>query len=54
MVEVKIFGSASDKEYSDLTKKLTEILSTHLPIPQDRIYVKYDEVSTWGLGGENF
>ena len=54
MVEVKIFGSASEKEYSALTKRLTEILSDNLPIPKDRIYVKYDEVSVWGLGGENF
>ena len=54
MVEVKIFGSASDSEYSALTAKITEILANHLAISKDRIYVKYDEVSVWGLGGENF
>ena len=54
MVEVKIFGSASDREYSALTARLTEIVSNRLSISPDRIYVKYDEVSTWGLGGENF
>ena len=54
IIEVKIFGSASEAEYSALTAKLTEILSKYLPVSSDRIYVKYDEISTWGLCGENF
>ena len=54
MLEVKIFGSASEKEYSSLTARLTEIVSKNLSVQPDRIYVKYDEVSTWGMGGENF
>ena len=54
MVEVEIFGSASDGEYSALTKKITEILTKNLPISADRIYVKYEEISVWGNGGENF
>jgi len=33
---------------------ITEILANHLTVSKDRIYVKYDEVSVWGLGGENF
>ncbi len=54
MVEVKIFGSATATEYDALTARITEILTAHLPLSPDRIYVKYDEVDTWGYAGSNF
>ena len=54
MIEVEIFGSASDAEYAALTAKITDIISGELSIPTDRIYVKYEEISTWGWSGENF
>lgn len=53
-VEVKIFGSATHSAYNSLTGKICEILSDNLAIPQDRIYVKYEEVSEWGWNGSNF
>lgn len=54
MIEVEIFGSASDAEYADLTSRITRIISDELSIPSDRIYVKYEEIDTWGWSGENF
>lgn len=54
IVEVKIFGSAKESEYNALTARITEILTNHLAIQPYRIYVKYDEVDTWGYAGENF
>ena len=54
MVEVEILGTASDSEYAALTKKITEILTAHLTLDKDRIYIKYEEISVWGNGGENF
>lgn len=54
MLEVKIYGSASSENYSNLTAKLTEIVSEVLSIPIGRIYVKYDEVEYWGYAGNNF
>ena len=54
MIEVEIFGSASDEEYADLTAKITDIISGELPISPDRIYVKYEEIDTWGWAGGNF
>lgn len=53
-VEVKIFGSASDGAYAALTSQITNILEEITGIDPARIYVKYDEISTWGWNGSNF
>ncbi len=53
-IEVKLFGKASADAYERLTAELTEIVSSELGIPSDRIYVKYEEVSYWGFNGRNF
>ena len=54
ILEVKIFGKATDGEYSALTSKLCEIMSSVLGIRKDRIYVKYEEIDVWGYNGFNF
>ncbi|HBF37244.1 MAG TPA: hypothetical protein DDW50_07970 [Firmicutes bacterium] len=54
MVQVDIFGTASNKEYEELTKQICAILSSKLQIPQNRIYVKYSENTHWGWNGSNF
>ena len=54
MVEVELLGSASREEYSALTARITEILNETLAISPDRIYVKYEEIDTWGYAGSNF
>lgn len=54
MLEVKIYGEASPKEYNRLTGILTETVSKTLGIAPDRIYVKYEEIEHWGWNGENF
>ncbi len=54
IIEVKILGKASSEEYSALTAKITEIVNRTLAVSPDRIYVKYEEISTWGYNGANF
>ena len=54
IAEVKLYGRASSSAYNALTGKLTEIISDVLGVPAGRIYVKYEEVEYWGLGGSNF
>ena len=54
ILEVKIFGKASDAEYDALTKKLCETINKVLNISPDKIYVKYEEVDVWGYNGFNF
>jgi phenylpyruvate tautomerase PptA (4-oxalocrotonate tautomerase family) len=53
-VEVKIFGKASEDAFDKLTKAITDIIHEELGIQPDCIYVKYEEVSTWGWNGNNF
>lgn len=53
-VEVKIFGKASNRDFSNLTKEICKIYEEILDIPQDEIYIKYEEVSQWGWNGANF
>ncbi|MCQ2463848.1 MAG: phenylpyruvate tautomerase MIF-related protein, partial [Clostridia bacterium] len=53
-VEVSLFGSASDSQYERMTGAITEIIGSELSIPANRIYVKYEEASTWGWSGSNF
>lgn len=54
MVEVKIFGSASDPVLETLTGQITAILSDELALPADRVYVKYELCEHWGWNGGNF
>lgn len=54
MLEVEIFGGATDSAYDSLTEKLTEIVSTELGIESSRIYVKYEEIEHWGWNSANF
>ena len=54
MVELKIFGTASEEEFEEMTSRITDILTVELEIPADRIYVKYEECPNWGWSGHNF
>ncbi len=54
MIEVDLFGKASDSGYDALTRAITDIVSDELGISPGRIYVKYNEISHWGYSGFNF
>lgn len=54
MVEVSIFGQATDDAYDALTKELCNVITAHLAIPADRTYVKYSEIDHWGWNHQNF
>ena len=51
--QVKLYGSASEEDYANLTEALTDILHEELDIEADRVYVTYEEISTWGCNGGN-
>jgi len=53
-IEVKIFGKASKDAYAKLTAAICNIYEEELEIPQNKIYVKYEEVDNWGWNGNNF
>ena len=54
MVEVKLYGGASSSAYQNMTERATDVVSKCLNVSPNRIYVKYDEVEHWGMGGSNF
>ena len=49
-----MFGSASSGAYNKMTSVICNILNEELGIPENRIYVKYEEVFNWGWNGSNF
>ena len=53
-ISVEIFGKASQSAYDNLTSQITALVSKTASIPEDRIYVNYREVDTWGWNGNNF
>ncbi|SHI46046.1 Macrophage migration inhibitory factor (MIF) [Clostridium cavendishii DSM 21758] len=53
-VEVKIFGKANPTAFENTTKNICALFEKELSIPQDNIYVKYEEVDNWGYNGFNF
>ena len=54
IVEIALFGKASDDQYDDMTKAVCEIISDELGISGEEIYVKYEEVAHWGYNSFNF
>lgn len=54
MVEVQIYGSPSGSAMSELTSRITGILSDELAIPPDRVYVSYMCTENWGWNESNF
>ena len=54
MVEVSLFGNASDNALNTLTSHITGTLTDTLGIPSDRIYVSYMSTGNWGWNGSNF
>ena len=54
MIEIDIFGKATDSAYSALTERVCEIVNAELGVQKDRIYVKYRECDKWGYNGFNF
>lgn len=54
MVEISLFGKASEDQYDNMTKAVCDILSEELGIPGEDVYVKYEEVEHWGYNGFNF
>ncbi|MBR1743808.1 MAG: hypothetical protein IJ733_18475 [Lachnospiraceae bacterium] len=53
-IEVKVFGGASPDVFDKMTAAICRIFHEELGIPENRIYVKYEEVENWGWNGANF
>lgn len=53
-VEVKLFGSANEDSLDLVTSEICKLFNDKLKIPPKSIYVKFEEVDTWGWNGKNF
>lgn len=51
-LDVKVLGSVSNS--NEMTKELTNIISTELEISPSNIYISYQGYSDWGYNGHNF
>ena len=54
IVSVEILGHADQNDYDKLTESICNIVFEEIGVPQDKIYVKYTELDTWGYNGFNF
>lgn len=51
-IDIKVLGSVNNSE--EMTKVLTEIISSELNILPNNIYIAYQGYSDWGYNGSNF
>lgn len=51
-IDVKVLGTPNNT--NRMTEELTNIISTELNIPPNRIYIAYKDYSEWGFNGRNF
>ena len=54
IMQVKLFGTADEESYANLTEALTDIIREELDIDPDRVYITYEEIGVWGWNGGNF
>ena len=51
-LDVKVLGSVNNSD--EMTRELTNIISSELGIAQNNIYISYQGYSEWGYNGSNF
>ncbi|MBQ8677503.1 MAG: hypothetical protein IJ529_03425 [Alphaproteobacteria bacterium] len=54
LIEISIFANPRHYGYDELTKEVTNIFNEVLNIDKNSIYIKYDDIVDWGVGGRNF
>ena len=53
-IEISIFGNEAHFGYDKLTAAITNIFNDILGINPKNIYVKYEDIKSWGVNGINF
>lgn len=53
-IEVSIFGNEKHIGYADFFAEITKIFVEVLKIPPKNIYIKFNDISVWGVGGRIF
>ena len=50
-IEASIFGNERHLGYEGLTHEITQAFKNVLGIPPENVYIKYDDISVWGVNG---
>lgn len=50
-IEAAIFGNENHIGFDLFTKELTDIISSELEIDPMNIYIKYEDIISWGVSG---
>ncbi len=53
-IDIKIYGKGNREAFNNMTKEVTDIISSELDIRPDHIYISYGEYENWGWNGNNF
>lgn len=51
-IEAAIFGSESHFGYDAFTTEITKAFNQVLGIQPDRVYIKYEDITAWGVSGQ--
>ena len=51
-IEAAVFGSEGHQGYDAFTAEITGAFSRVLGISPDRVYIKYEDITAWGVGGQ--
>ena len=53
-IEVSLFGNEEHIGYAEFFSEMTKVFVEVLSIPPKNIYIKFDDISVWGVGGKIF
>lgn len=51
-VTASIFGNESHVGYNMFTSAITQVIQNVLHVSPNNIYIKYDDISVWGVAGK--
>ena len=51
-IEVSIFGNENHFGYDKFTAAVTKIFNDVLKIPPQNIYIKFEDITAWGVNGD--
>lgn len=52
-ITASIFGNEHHLGYEEFSKEVTKIFNEVLNIPVESIYIKFDDISSWSVAGQN-
>lgn len=51
-IEAAVFGNERHRGYEAFTAAITNAITDILQIPPDRVYIKFEDIAAWGVGGQ--